>query len=553
MKALFLLVLLFFSVNIYAQSEFRPKNDTALALFIDGKSMEIRNDLTGAINNFREALKFENSPGIHFALSQVYYRLEKYKQSLSEVNKSLISEPGNTIYLEHLANLQITLGDFQKAASTYESIMRNDSGYVYGLYTLARLYQEMKQPEKAIGIFERLTDKVGYDEDILRKMYEIYFKNKEIDKAAGVLEEYLTLDPYNQNLRLQLAALYVKQNKLADAQRIYEELLAINPDDKDIQNEAVKVYFRVNAIDKAFERYGKLIGKDSLTYLEKVSIGEIYYKLISQDRTSYDIVKNIFSYLNEQYPDEWMPYYYLGGLDIIDKKDTYKSRFVNAIQLADTSRDAYIQIGFTYFQKGDIPEAKSVLSKGLEKFPSNSQLNYFYGLVLQRTGQQQEAISYFEKGLQLSPADINILSTLGLAYNSQKMYDKSVSAYERALAVDPGNASVLNNYAYNLSERNQNINKALSMAKTAVEKDPNNPSYLDTIGWIYYRLGDYKNAVKYIEKSLSFNPNNAVVLEHLGDVYRSMGNNDKAISSWNRSLNINPANEELKNKLKEIK
>ena len=112
---------------------------------------------------------------------------------------------------------------------------------------------------------------------------------------------------------------------------------------------------------------------------------------------------------------------------------------------------------------------------------------------------------------------------------------------------------LLNNYAYNLSERDEKLDEALSMAKIAVERDPGNASYLDTIGWIYFKLGKFKSAKTNIEKSLEINPNSAVVLEHLGDVYNGMKDYSNAVKYWKLSLEKNPENPSLKEKINQLK
>lgn len=97
--------------------------------------------------------------------------------------------------------------------------------------------------------------------------------------------------------------------------------------------------------------------------------------------------------------------------------------------------------------------------------------------------------------------------------------------------------------------RGVELDKALEMSKISIEKDPGNASYLDTIGWIYFKLKKYKLAKENIEKSLSVNPNSAVVLEHLGDIYNAMKDYPGALRYWKMSLEKNPNNSTLKEKI----
>lgn len=530
------------------------KNDKALSYFIDGKTLELKNDFIGAIENYRMSLKYDKSPGIFYALSKIYFKLSKFDEALTEINNSLKISPDNQNYLELLADIYIGKKDFPKAITAYEKIISLDSSYTFGLYSLARLYQETGMPSKAIVIYEKITNKIGFDFDVLNKMYDIYTGYKDLPKSIEVLESILKIDPYNTNIKKMLSSLYLRNNQFDKTKNLYEEILNLNPQDKDIQTELVKIYFRENDSRKAFERFSRMLGKDSLSFWEKVQIGELYYNMISQDSSSAQISLNIFENLNTDYPDHWIPYYYLGALSIINNKgENYRDYFNSALQKADTSREIYVNIGISYFQHNEINEALNILDEGLIKFPDDYRLNYFKGLSLQRLNKESESIINFEQALKSNPSDLSILSTLALAYDNQGEYVKSADTYEKALKIDPQNPLILNNYAYNLSERGVDLERALRMSEISIEKEPLNSSYLDTYGWIFFQMKNYKQAKKYIEKSLEINGNNAVVLEHLGDIYNAMSDLSNAKKYWNLSYTLNPENTKLKVKLENLK
>ena len=93
------------------------------------------------------------------------------------------------------------------------------------------------------------------------------------------------------------------------------------------------------------------------------------------------------------------------------------------------------------------------------------------------------------------------------------------------------------------------MNKALKMARRAVALEPENGAYLDTIGWIFYKLGNYQEALRFIRQAVSGRENTAEVLEHLGDVYDKLGDTGNARQYWQKALEQEPDNENLKNKL----
>ncbi len=524
--------------------------EKALELFIEGKTLELKQDYVGAMQAYRSALRYDKSAGIYHALSDVYFKLYKFEEAKEEILKALKLAPDNVDYLENLANSYIALKDFVKAAATFEKILSIDSEYTYGLYSLARLYEQMNLPAQALVVYERITDKIGFDFDVLNKMYDIYISNKNYTKAAEVLESILQIDPYNTELKRILGSLYMQTGQYAEARRVYESVFAINPEDKTVQSELVKIYFLQNESEKAFDNFRNVLGKDSLEFSEKVDVGEIYLNMASFDSVSLAVAKDIFETLNRQYPDEWLPYYYLGTIKFIENDAKAADEYIkSAIERADTAREVYVSAGLSYYQNGESSVAIEILDEGILKYPDDYRMYYLKALSLQSLGDLNTAIANYETAVEIYPSDINILSALALAYDTQGLYSKSESTYEMALKIDPTNALLLNNYAYNLSERDKDLDKALTMAKIAVEKEPANSSYLDTIGWVYFKLKNYKAAKEYIEKSLQANPNSAVVLEHLGDVYDAMKDRNNAVRFWKQALQRDPGNENLKKKI----
>ena len=113
-----------------------------------------------------------------------------------------------------------------------------------------------------------------------------------------------------------------------------------------------------------------------------------------------------------------------------------------------------------------------------------------------------------------------------------------------------------NDYAYILSEREQSsiddLNFALKLAENAISIEPDNAAFLDTIGWIYFKLGTYRKAKEYLEKSLSINDNNPVILEHLGDIYLKLNKSIKAVNIYEKVLQIDADNQLIKDKINKI-
>jgi len=135
---------------------------------------------------------------------------------------------------------------------------------------------------------------------------------------------------------------------------------------------------------------------------------------------------------------------------------------------------------------------------------------------------------------------------LGDAYHQTGQDEKAFEAYDASLKIKPDNSIVLNNYAYYLSLRGDQLDRAKKMALKANELDPGNSSNQDTYGWVLYKLGEYEEALEWIGKSIeNHKVDNAEVLEHYGDVLYKLGRTEEALEYWKRALKAGKGGSEL--------
>ncbi len=150
--------------------------------------------------------------------------------------------------------------------------------------------------------------------------------------------------------------------------------------------------------------------------------------------------------------------------------------------------------------------------------------------------QQQKAIDQYMAILEKDPNQAGPHMLLGTIYDMQNQFDMSEKHYRAALEINPQFAPAANNLAYLLSSREDDIDEALKYAQVAKEKLPDDPSVMDTLGWIYYKKGLYGNAVQEFSDSLEKLPENATVHYHLGAALLKKGDRARAKSSLEKAL-----------------
>ena len=255
----------------------------------------------------------------------------------------------------------------------------------------------------------------------------------------------------------------------------------------------------------------------------------------------------------------------------------------------DDNYAAHLRLGADYARLGKIPEAEEELRAVLEHDPQNIQARYLLALIYSSQKDFDKAAGQYEAILQsfsqAQPQNKEIYAYLGQLYYSQKEYDKAIRQFETFLSLDPGNADVifllgslylerddtgkakeyflrctkvqpdhvdcLNSLGYLYAEEGDHLNDAEKLIQKALEIDPENGAYLDSLAWVYFKKGEYEKAISYLNEADRF-LDDPIIYEHLGDVYAEIERPDEARKYWRRSLELLPGQDRVLEKIESL-
>ena len=171
---------------------------------------------------------------------------------------------------------------------------------------------------------------------------------------------------------------------------------------------------------------------------------------------------------------------------------------------------------------GKKPEdAISALGPNSEKFSGDFTIQYLLGTAYYQIKDYENSKTFLSKALSIYPQSRNTKHNLALIYDSTGDWDESDKLYVDLISTDTTDAQAYNNYAYSLVERNRDMDFALELAQNAIKLEPRSAAYLDTIGWIYFKMDEYDEALKYIRESLSIDSSNATIQGHLDTIIKN--------------------------------
>jgi len=237
-----------------------------------------------------------------------------------------------------------------------------------------------------------------------------------------------------------------------------------------------------------------------------------------------------------------------------EAQDAYKK----AIAIDNQQYEVREQLVRIELGNNDIDNVIKDGEDALSYFPNQAAMNYFVGVAWVQKKQYNKALSYLKNATSLEFQDKEILSlsysALGDCYHELKNIQSSDQAYEKSLTYNPDNVFTLNNYAYYLSVRNEQLDKAAAYAKHANDLQAKNASFEDTYAWILFKQKKYAEAKVWIEKALADNKDkSAVQTEHYGDIMFYIGNIDAAVSNWKKAKDYGSTSPNLDRKINEKK
>jgi len=521
--------------------------------FVEGSLLEMQGEYERAVEQYTKALELDESAAIYYALSKSYLELGKLSRAAEAGHQAVRRDGENLSYRENLASVYIRAREIEKAIEQYEKVVELDPHNSQAFYTLARLYQ-FDKPLRALEIYDKILNRFGEQLEILAQIADINNSLGNHEEAIDALERMLDLDPGNESILHTLGNTHMRAGDYEEAKSIFIDLLEGQPDDLDVLTSLVDVHVKLDDFESASRYLVNVVTNEELSLDLKVEIGQIFLQFIEEyagrDVETMKLAAPVFDAIIEQYPDEPQPRFFRGIVALFsDESEIAIEQLKRVTEIDPEDKNAWIYAGEALFQAGEYTDAIVLLSEGLEYHSDDFDLFFLLGLSYNRIDELDNATKYIGQAVDIRPEDVNALSMLALTYDSKEEYAVSDSLYEVALSHDPDNHLVLNNYSYSMAEREKDLDRALEMSKRAVEQRPENDAYLDTLGWIYFKLGDIEQAKHYVRKAIDVGSESAVVHDHMGDIYYHMGEYEKAMEFWKKALELDDSKEEIEQKI----
>lgn len=515
-----------------------------------------------ALETFRMCERIDSlDSGVQSELGQLYAAMGNADAALPATRKAYMSNPSNWWYGVNLISLYVALKQTDKAVDVAEHLQKYFPLKEETYQMLSTLYKQAGKAKKAIAALNKLESISGIDGAISMEKFSIYLGIGQNKKAIAEIDKLSAKFPSDMRYRVLRGDIYMYQKLPEKAFEIYKQVEAEEPENPFVYISLSNYYKQKNDNEMARENVMKALKLDALEVEQKISILGDYVKDMIQDTAKLDETESLFKLLVDKYPLEEKVYdYYAVFLMFRKRTSEAMSMYETMLNINPKNTQTWLQIFQLRIQNENFKDLNKDADRAIASLPTVHQFYFYKGIAEVQLKNYSAALEANKKALSLTtdaevPVRSDYYGQLGDVYYRMDSTKQAFDAYEKALQANPNNIYVMNNYAYYLSEKNQNLKRAENLSAKTVEKDPKNSTYLDTYAWIFYQQGNYSLAKFYIERAidnLDKKQDPGVILEHYGDILLKNGDAKKALENYKKAYETENKSDALKKKIDEL-
>lgn len=521
--------------------------------FAEATKLKILGNSAKAIPLFFKCISLNpNKAAPYYQLSDIYFYNGDLQRALAFSKRAVALDSNNSWYLLQLARIYQEKGNIDSTIIIYQKVVKQRPfGYDVHL-NLALLHLQNKDPKKALRILDEIKLTYGYNEEVILALFNAYSTSGEHNQCIQLLEDAITKYPDDIRFMGLLAEYYVKLGNFDKALPIYNQLIALDPDNEKGLLSLIEYYRLAKNYNELKEVSQRYIADTTFLFQNKIEV--IANLIVDQNllKESGPFIHQLIQGMDSMYSNNFRVQtlfcdYYLRTKNY----PLAKEKLSYLVSNYKTTIPYWTQLIFVLGSLNQNEQIISYCDQAIRTFGNNPFFYLYKGIALYQLKRHSLAIAVLLEGLKYSTKNSELLvqfySYLGELFNTVSDFPRSDSFFRKAIALNPRNSLVLNNYSYYLAERNVDLKLAAGYIKTCLEIEPSSYSYLDTYGWILYKMGNTKASLKALESSLKLGGSkDKTVLEHIAIVLYTSGNLEEANKYYKLVIELGEPGNELK-------
>jgi len=495
----------------------------------------------------------------------------------------------------------------------FEHIVRLDKNEREAYLMLGRLYRFNNDPERATAVYRDYLEIAPGSEEGAISLAELQINAGNVEEAIEILKKFNLEQPGSQMAMTILGDAYSRVESFEEAANSYNEAIALDEDNVDVLLSLAQALFFADRLEEAAKRYLQLIEKNSKDAFAHLRLGQIYRgQMKFEEARNYltaasqlipDSVEIRFNLALANRDSGLFEEALSQVQELLRQTERPNDRYtqeerlnrgvflthvamLNSLMQRNNNGTVDSYIADMYRSAKELDRALAHNRAALLEFPDNRQLLLQNADLMAEKGYVKEGLEALQEMTANDTHDLQIFSSMiaihqrekdfesaqqilnlamerfsedeqvhflqGTIYERQQNYERAEKAFRTALEIEADEPAVLNYLGYMLADNSIKLDEALAMIQKAVKANPVNGAYLDSLGWVHYRLGNMEMAERYLKRALLFSYGDPTIHEHMGDLYKKTGRLMEAISEYEKSIKMEEDEEQRKKVQKKL-
>jgi tetratricopeptide (TPR) repeat protein len=500
----------------------------------------------------------------HYSAAVLHDLNEEPEKAAHEFHEAAMANPADEALVLEASQRLLQLKQREQALEILKKAIAvpGASGQLYARLGLA--YSFLGKKDLAIEADRLAIKKSPHNFSGYQYLAQVYLQNREIEEGLKILDSAAKQPDTDASFLIELADVYLTYARggatntvKARAADAYKRAAEQKPENPFLLQRMADGLNAVGESELAAQAYLALLEK----YPEAPGIRDRLIEIYLRNEDRAKAAEQLRAVVRDA-PTNPQAQFLLGTALFEDKNAKEAAEcFKKTILLSPNFEPAYYDLALVQINLNQPQAALATLRKAREKFQQNFVGEFYAGLAYGRMKDYTNSLHYLTSAEVIARATATNRLThtlyfqLGAASERNQRFDDAEQYFRKALEQSPNFAEALNYLGYMWADRGRNLPEARKMIEKALKLEPENGAFLDSMGWVLFKLNEPEDALKYLLQAIErAEEPDATLYDHLGDVYAALKQTDKARESWQKAMAVEPneIKDQLQRKLSDL-
>jgi tetratricopeptide (TPR) repeat protein len=484
-----------------------------------------------------KALGDQTPPGIRLTLARLYAKTKSHDKAITTLRNLLADEPYMPEAISLLAEVYTTAGRNADALELLKEAVAENPDF-YG--ALGNAYDKAQRFSDAADAFGKASAAEPSDQDVKIKWAFALMNaggDQQASQAKKILTDVVRTSPNSGWPLYLLSQVQRETGDLEGSEQSARRLLAVAPTRAWGPHALAQVLEQRREYAKVVEALEPLVTKPAPGRETDVSLMLTHLGFAYLELGRYDNSVASFERALSLTPDDGALGTYLIQALLASRKYDQALKLVREKRQKDAKDVRLARMEADALRGTGKVEEGAALLMGMAD-PGNPDPDVAFALAEYYAAAQRygDAARVLKAQVTRFPDNLNVLFQYGAMLEKQKQYADAEKIFRQVIAKDPHHGPTLNYLGYMMADRGDRLAEAIALIRRAVDVDPRNLAYLDSLGWAHFKLNQLDQAEKYLKQAADELPRDSAVQEHYGDLLSKRGRRAEAIDAWKRAL-----------------